>query len=269
MSETTFLTELRCAEAIAREAGKRIELGRAHGFIIDHKGTNDLVTNVDREVETFLREQLRELFPEDELLGEEYGAEEGEGEANRRRWLIDPIDGTTNFSKGIPVYCVSIALRSKGQPVVGVIYDPTRDELFSARRGGGAHLNGAPMQVSDEESLGHAVVITGFPPVKTGDGFEKIVQRFGHMARASRGVRRFGSAALDMAYVAAGRIDASWEFNLNPWDTAAGHLLVQEAGGRVSDVNGEHFTPFGESVVASNGRFHDSIIKTFCEAGIA
>jgi myo-inositol-1(or 4)-monophosphatase len=245
---------LRCAEALARAAGQRIELGRRAGFTIDYKGRNDLVTNVDREVEQFIRSELGKLFPEDSILGEEFG--EDAHQNKDRVWMIDPIDGTTNFSQGIPIYCVSIALQEHGETVVGVIYDPTRDELFSAQQGVGTHLNGVPLAVSTQDDLARAVLATGFPPLKEGDTFKTIVERMGNIVSASRGMRRLGSAALDLAYVAAGRLDGFWEYNLNPWDTAAGYLLVQEAGGKVSDDVGEHFTPYSRSVVATNALIH-------------
>ncbi len=254
----THAVALRCAEALAREAGRRIEMGRQAGFTIKLKGRNDLVTNVDREVETFIRGELATLFPEDSILGEEFGKEAHENKA--RVWMIDPIDGTTNFSQGIPIYCVSIALQEDGKTVVGVIYDPTRDELFSARLGQGARLNGAPMEISDQPELAQAVLATGFPPLKEGDTFRTIVERMGNIVSASRGMRRLGSAALDLAYVAAGRLDGFWEYNLNPWDTAAGYLLVQEAGGKVSTDVGDTFTPYERSVVATNGHIHAAML---------
>lgn len=249
---------LRVAQALAHEAGKRILLERQQGFEITYKGHNDLVTTVDRSIETFLREQLRTIFPDDALHGEEYGAQRLEGA--RRVWLIDPIDGTTNFSRGIPVFCVSIALQEDGQTVVGAIYDPTRDELFSAQRGQGAWLNGKPMQVSGIQELKQAVVVTGFPPLKEGDSFKDIVRRLGNVVSATGGLRRFGSAALDLASVAAGRLDAYWEFGLNPWDTAAGYLMVQEAGGVVTDLHGQTFDAHNASVVATNAHLHEGML---------
>ncbi len=265
-SPSRYALELRCAEALAREAGQRIEIERREGFRVDTKGHNDLVTDVDRSIEQFLRAQLATLFPNDGIHGEEYGAEES---PPARQWLIDPIDGTTNFSQGIPIYCVSIALQLDDETIVGAIYDPTRDELFSAAKGDGARLDGAPMTPSDETDLDDAVIVTGFPPIKEDDTFEKIMWRFGHMARASRGIRRLGSAALDLAYVAAGRIDGFWEYNLHSWDTAAGYLLVQEAGGRVTDALGGHYTAHEASVVATNGAIHDAILQTLADAKIS
>ena len=259
----TYTLEHRCAQALARAAGKRILIERARGVEIDYKGTNDLVTNVDRSVERFIREQLRDMFPDDGINGEEYGKRDVA--SNGRLWLVDPIDGTTNFSKGIPVFCVSIALQVDKQTVVGAIYDPNRQELFSAQRGHGAWLNGRPMKVSQEAQLKQAVVITGFPPRREGDDIDAITARLARVVMASRGLRRMGSAALDLANVAAGRFDAYWEFNLNPWDTAAGYLMVQEAGGRVTDADGERFDARNPSVVATNALIHDDL-RAFVKA---
>ena len=253
----TYTLEHRCAQALAREAGKRILIERSKGVEINYKGANDLVTNVDRSIERFIRGQLRDMFPEDGINGEEYGRRDVN--PNGRLWLVDPIDGTTNFSKGIPVFCVSIALQVNKRTVVGAIYDPNRRELFSAQLGHGAWLNGHPMKVSEEPDLKQAVVITGFPPRRDGDDIEAITARLARVVMASRGLRRMGSAALDLANVAAGRFDAYWEFSLNPWDTAAGYLMVQEAGGQVTDAQGDEFDSRNPSVVATNGLIHDAL----------
>ena len=254
-----YATALRVAQALAIEAGQRMQRERARGFEISLKGRNDLVTTVDRSVEAFLRQELAAIFPQDALHGEEYGDQAQDGAS--RVWLIDPIDGTTNFSRGIPVYCVSIALQEHGQTVVGVIYDPNRQELFSAQRGQGAWLNGEPMQVSAEQQLGQSIVVTGFPPLKEGERVDAIIARLGAVASATGGLRRFGSAALDLASVAAGRLDAYWEFGLSPWDTAAGYLMVQEAGGQVSDAQGQPFDARRASVVATNGHLHEGMLS--------
>ncbi len=260
--DTNYALELRCAEALARDAGHLMLRRRTAGFKVDYKGANDLVTDVDRAVEAFLRDELRTLFPDDGLNGEEFGA----SGSTARRWLIDPIDGTTNFSLGLPNYCVSIALQVDGQSVVGVVYEPNRDELFSARLGGGAHLNGEPIGVSARDELAQATLVTGFPPLKQGDDFESILRRLMHVMGGARGVRRLGSAAIDLAYVAAGRIDGYWEFNLKPWDTAAGYLLVHEAGGRTSDIHGNIFTAHEPSVVATNGLLHEHVLERLTSA---
>jgi len=258
MSTSEYLVELRCAEALAREAGKRVEEGARAGFTIDYKGRNDLVTNVDRSTEEFIRAQLRAMFPSDGIHGEEFGEEDGK--QPERQWLVDPIDGTTNFSHRIPIYCISIALQVNKKSVAAVIYDPTRDELFSARVGGGAYLNGVPMRVSDQDTMHRAVCVTGFPPLKSGDTFETITAKLVQMLGSVRGIRRFGSAALDLANVAAGRVDGFWEYGLNPWDTAAGYLLVQEAGGNVTTEAGEEFSAHERSVVATNGHLHQRVL---------
>ena len=262
----------RCAEALARAAGQRIERGRRAGFKVDYKGRNDPVTEIDRDVERFLRGELSELFPEDAILGEEFGGQQGDPPGSkrpRRLWLIDPIDGTTNFSQGVPIYCVSMALYEKDQAIVAAIYDPTRDELFSAQRGRGATLNGVAMKVSARDELSRAVLATGFPPLKQGDSYERVVERLGRIISVARGVRRFGSAALDMAYVAAGRLDGFWEYHLHPWDTAAGALLIEEAGGRVTTEDGSPHSPYAQSTVATNLHIHGQMIEALARHDIA
>jgi myo-inositol-1(or 4)-monophosphatase len=260
---THYTIELRCAEALARLAGRHILRERERGFVTHVKGRNDLVTDVDRSVERLIRDELAQLFPDDVIFGEEFGGGQKEG---RRRWLVDPIDGTTNFAQGIPIYCVSIALQVDGASVVGAIYDPTRDELFSAVRGRGAWLDGRPMRVSTEPNLSNTIAVTGFPPVKEGTSFDQLVVRLGHMIRATRAVRRFGSAALDLAYVACGRTDVFWEFRLSPWDTAAGYLMVEEAGGAVSDADGAAYNVHASGIIATNGAVHADALRVLQEA---
>jgi len=225
-----FSTEQRVVEAIAREAGQIMLAERARGFEVDYKAAHDVVTRVDRLVEDHIRAELSRIFPDDEFNGEERGVS-GVGE---RVWFVDPIDGTLNFTKGIPVFCVSIGLAVRGELVVGVIFDPNRNELFSAQRGCGARLDGVKITTSLATDLSDSVLATGFPPPKP-DGDVDNVPHFVRAVSQSRNVRRLGSAAIDLAYVACGRLDGFWEFNLSPWDTAAGFLLVEEAGGRVSN----------------------------------
>lgn len=253
-----YLNELRIAEALARAAGKQMARERREGFSVDRKGTNDLVTDIDVSIETFLQNELRQAFPDDTVVGEELDTVEGDAD-HPRTWLIDPIDGTLNFSRDIPMYCVSIALQHRGESVVGVIYDPRRDELFSARTGHGAHLDGRPLEVSDTDTLADALLVTGFPR-SLDEVEEDNVMNFARLTRASRGVRRLGSAALDLAYVAAGRLDGFWEYYLKPWDTAAGYLLVREAGGGVTAIGGEHYDADQDTVLATNGHLHDDIV---------
>jgi myo-inositol-1(or 4)-monophosphatase len=256
MSE--LLTEQRCAEALARQAGKMMLRGSRGGFSVDVKDENDVVTNIDREIETFITAELRQMFPDDEILGEEFGGEKAQ--SDKRHWLIDPIDGTLNFSYGVPLSCVSIALQDEGVSKVGVIYDPYRDELFSARSGAGATLDGVKMQVSPKPTLDNAVLVTGFRPTPSASTTDNLAN-FVAVTKRSRGVRRLGSAALDLAYVAAGRMDGFWEFGLNPWDTGAGYLLVKEAGGRVTDVREGPYSGFEPSILATNGKIHDELIE--------
>lgn len=253
-----YLVEQRCAEALARQAGKMMLRASRGEFEVMAKNTNDVVTEVDRAIEVFITGELRRLFGRDEILGEEFGGTRGASE--HRRWLVDPIDGTLNFSRGVPMSCVSIALQDAGESKVGVIYDPFRDELFSAHRDQGARLNDRPMTISRHDTLDDAVLVTGFMP-STPDELTDNLQNFVNVSKRSRAVRRLGSAALDLAYVAAGRLDGFWEFGLNPWDTAAGYLLVQEAGGQVSDHTGKPYSAFEPSILATNAFIHDSLVE--------
>lgn len=251
----SFALERRCAEAVAREAGHLLLEERRRGFEVEYKAPNDVVTRVDRWVERHVVAALKSLFPQDRFHGEEYG-EDGEGE---RVWLIDPIDGTLNFARGIPMYVVSIALQVDGESVVGVIYDPNRDELFSAAIGDGLNLNGKAVGVSAIKEMSEAVLATGFPPPRGRDDVDNIPY-FADLARKTRNIRRLGSAALDLAYVSVGRLDGFWEFNLSPWDTAAGYLLVAEGGGKVTNERGAGYTGWQTGIVATNGSIHDSVL---------
>lgn len=261
-----FLRERRCAEAVARAAGHRVVRERRSGFSVEMKAENDPVTEIDISIEEFVHDELRAMFPSDTIVGEELGEDAGSRTARdaQRVWYIDPIDGTSNFSRDLPMFCVSVALQADGESVVGTIYDPRRDELFSARRGGGAHLDGAPISVSDTAELGDTLLVTGFPR-SLEDAEEDNLLNFARLTRASSGVRRLGSAALDLAYVACGRLDGFWEYYLSPWDTAAGYLLVEEAGGRVTDVTGGAYTAHESSVLATNNRIHTEIIDRLSE----
>ena len=259
---STLLVEQRCAEALARDAGRRLLAGQREGFDIDHKGKNDLVTDIDRQTERFITSELAEMFPDDMILGEEFGEQHDDtvtAETGGRQWFVDPIDGTLNYSHGIPVSCVSIGFQIDGVSQVGVIYDPHQDEMFSARRDAGATLNGRPMQVSGESKIANSLLVTGFPP-SANEELEANLLNFAELTRRSRGIRRLGSAALDLAYTAAGRLDGFWEYGLNPWDTAAGYLLVEEAGGRVTKIDGEPFDIHSPGILATNGRIHDEIV---------
>ncbi len=255
------------AAEIAREAGARLREFFAEGVETEYKGDVDVVTVADRTVEKLIRTRLGEVFPEHGVYGEEGTRERMEGEF---RWYVDPLDGTTNFAHGFPQFCVSMGLEQRetglapeedGTLRAAVIYDPLRDELFTAERGLGATLNGKAIRVSKIGELAEALVATGFPSRKRHQSPN--IHFYHEFTLRSHGVRRAGSAALDLAYVAAGRLDAFWEFNLNPWDTAAGILLVEEAGGRVSDFAGGAFRLDSREVLASNGLIHDELVGLF------
>ena len=255
---TGYLPEV---EAIAREAGALLMTHFTRRTTFEYKGEVDLVTEADRGSEKLITERLRARWPEHDLVGEE-GARSETGADYR--WYVDPLDGTTNFAHGYPVFCVAIALVHKdGQLEVGVLYDPTRDEMFSAERGHGATLNGKPIRVSTMRRLAESLLATGFPSQKRHSNPN--IHFYQQITLRSHGVRRAGSAALDLANVACGRYDGFWEFNLNPWDTAAGALLVQEAGGRVTRFDGSPFRLDSREVLASNGLIHQELMANFKE----
>jgi myo-inositol-1(or 4)-monophosphatase len=226
---------------------------------VSKKGAIDLVTDVDLRVEEMFRGLIAERFPDHAILAEERAGTELVPPGARYRWIFDPIDGTTNFAHGLPIFCATVALEIDGRVELGAVYDPTRRELFTAERGGGAFLNGAPLRVSEADCLLDALLCTGFP-YDVHETLDEVVGLFGRFVARARGVRRLGSAALDLCYVAAGRLDGFWEQRLHPWDVAAGVLLVEEAGGRVTDFAGGPFRLDGGEVVASNGRIHDEMV---------
>jgi myo-inositol-1(or 4)-monophosphatase len=242
------ISELRAtAEEGARLAG-RILAERFHqARTIEFKGGIDLVTDADRASEAALLAFLRERHPEHAFLAEESGASAGSG----IRWVVDPLDGTTNYAHQVPHFCVSVGAESGGVILAGAIYDPVRSELFSAAKGQGATLNGAPIRASDTANLHRALLCTGFP-YDVREKPEAPVGLFRRIITRVQGVRRMGSAALDLAYVAAGRYDAYWEFGLKPWDVAAGALIVWEAGGVLCNIDGTPYTPFSGDILASN-----------------
>lgn len=238
------------------EAG-RIQLSYFRsGVRVDKKGTIDIVTEADLAVERMFRALIARRFPGHAVVAEEMG--QGGAEGATHEWVFDPIDGTTNFAHGIPFFCASLALEIDGEAVVAAIYDPTRRELYTAERGVGAWLNGEPLRVSGTAALIDSVVCTGFPYSVLEERAEPVAL-FGRFLGVSRAVRRFGSAALDLAYVAAGRLDGFYETSLNRWDIAAGALLVAEAGGRVSAYAGGSFDSRTGEILASNGRVHDAM----------
>jgi len=248
--------------AIAREAGALLMQYFHQGLKIEYKGEADLVTAADRASEVLIRERIKKQFPSHDVLGEEQGLSDLGSEY---RWYVDPLDGTTNFAHGYPVFCVSIAVenRTLGARVAAVVYDPTRDELFTAERGRGAQLNGKPIRVSKATQLKECLVATGFPSHKRHKNPN--IFFYHQITLRTHGVRRAGSAALDLCDVACGRFDGFWEFNLNPWDTAAGVLIVEEAGGKVTRFDGAPFQIDSRETLASNGLVHDALLHEFQE----
>jgi len=248
-------------EAVVR-AGD-IQMSKFGGdFRVDKKGAIDLVTDVDVEVERIFRAMVSERFPTHQVLAEEMGgtADVPAGPC----WVFDPIDGTTNFAHGLPIFCASVALEIGGVAEVAAVYDPNRRELFTAERGGGAKLNGRPIQVSATNRLVDAMLVTGFP-YDVHSRIEEIVGLFGRFVGRARAVRRLGSAAIDLCYIAAGRMDGFWERDLKPWDIAGGALIVSEAGGRVTNMNGQPFASRGRDVLATNGRLHDDMLTVIAD----
>jgi len=246
--------------AIAREAGALLMQYFDQHIKIEYKGEADLVTIADRKSEALIRERIRARWPDHDVLGEEEGLRDTGSEY---RWYVDPLDGTTNFAHGFPVFCVSMGLEHRGNMIAGLCFDPTRDEMFSAERGKGALLNDRPIQVSKVSRLAESLVATGFPSHKRHKNPN--IFFYHQITLHTHGVRRAGSAALDLCSVACGRFDGFWEFNLNPWDTAAGVLVLEEAGGRVSDFHGGPFQLNSRETLASNGLIHDALLHEFAE----
>ena len=224
---------------------------------VDKKGAIDLVTEVDLAVEREFRELIAERFPDHHVLAEEMGGSAAVPAGPC--WVFDPIDGTTNYAHGLPIFCSSLALEIDGVPEVAAVYDPTRRELFTAERGAGAFLNGQPLRVSQADQLIDAMLVTGFP-YDVHARVNEIVGLFGAFVAHARAVRRLGSAALDLCYVAAGRMDGFWESDLKAWDIAGGALIVAEAGGRVTGMDGSAFASRAGHVLASNGRLHEAML---------
>ena len=253
-SNQDFLTPM---QQLAREAGALL-LSFFGKVSVEYKGDVDLVTQADRASEKMLVERILKHWPDHDLLGEEGSRRETGSDF---RWYVDPLDGTTNFAHGYPVFCVSMALEYKGERIAGVVYDPTRDEMFAAEKGGGAQLNGRPARVSATRRLAECLVATGFPSHKRHKNPN--INFYHQITLRTHGVRRAGSAALDLCYTACGRFDAFWEFNLNPWDTAAGVLLVEEAGGTVTNFRGGPFNLDSREVLASNALVQGELLQEF------
>jgi len=241
----------------AREAGRVLADRFGRNVKISNKSEIDLVTESDLASEKVIIDRIRTHYPRHSILAEESGASNPDDRESGWRWIIDPLDGTTNYAHGYPCFCVSIALAYQGRMEIGVVYDPIRDEMFAAERGQGASLNSRRINVSGTMNLSAALLCTGFPyDVRERNEFAR---HFANFIMKAQGVRRDGAAALDLAYVAAGRFDGFWEEGLKPWDVAAGALIIEEAGGRVSKYRGEPLDIYSPPIVASNGLIHDQM----------
>ncbi|MCK5237670.1 MAG: inositol monophosphatase [Deltaproteobacteria bacterium] len=245
------------AVKVAKEAGELLRQGLSKTREIEYKGEVDLVTDMDRRAEELICGALMKAFPTHGII-----SEEGHNEkiTNKTKWIVDPLDGTTNYAHGFPFFCVSIALEFEGELEVGVVYDPMRDELFTAERGKGAKLNGVSISVSSTDELTRSLLATGFPyDIRT--SAENNITNFSNFAVRAQAIRRAGAAALDLCYLASSRFDGFWELKLKPWDLAAGVLILKEAGGRVSDLAGNEFSIYDGDVLASNGAIHGQMME--------
>jgi myo-inositol-1(or 4)-monophosphatase len=254
MSEQT--TPLQVAIAAAQAAGRQLRRGYGRAREVSHKGLVDLVTEWDRRSEETILRTIRETFPTHAILAEESGASRRE---SSHRWIVDPLDGTTNFAHAYPMFGVSIAYERDGQLEACVVLDPLRQELFAAERGRGATLNGRPIQVSTATELIASLLETGFPYPRDRMGIA--LAQLDHMAFLAQGIRRAGAAALALAYVAAGRLDGFWEATLHPWDHAAGALLIREAGGLATQIDGSPYQVECNNLAASNGRIQEQLVE--------
>jgi myo-inositol-1(or 4)-monophosphatase len=247
-------------QSIAREAGSLLMSYFDRQIKIEYKGDADLVTEADRKSEALILERIRAQFPSHDVMGEEGTRIES---GSDYKWYVDPLDGTTNFAHGYPVFCVSLGVRFRGKSAAGVVYDPTRDEMFAAEASKGATLNDKPIHVSTTSRLADSLIGTGFPSHKRHKNPN--IHFYHQITLRSHGVRRAGSAALDLCNVACGRFDGFWEFNLNPWDTAAGVVIAEEAGARITDFSGGPFQLDSRETLASNGLVHDELLHEFQE----
>jgi len=246
------------AVEIASEAGALLAELSKQPREISYKRKSDIVTDADRRSEAMITERIRGHFPDHAIVAEEGGGKETSSDYC---WYVDPLDGTTNYAHGFPVYCVTLALAYRDEVIAGVVYDPNREEMFAAERGAGATLNGQRIHVSQTSDLAESLLGTGFPPFASNHDLN--LQFFFKLTHLSHGIRRAGAAALDLCSVAAGRYEGFWELKLNPWDKAAGSLLVTEAGGRVTDLTGGAFSLHRDEIFASNGLIHETMLEVF------
>lgn len=249
-------------EALARQAGEILRLGYGLHHQVEHKGIIDLVTEVDHRSEEFLLGEIHRNYPDHRVIAEESGGLAGE---DCCLWYVDPLDGTVNYAHGVPIFTVSIAYQEGDEILMGVVYDPMQDECYSAGKGAGAWLNGLPIQVSTVSELEQSLLVTGFPyDIRTNP--VNNLDHFAHFSMLSQGVRRLGSAALDLCYVAVGRFEGFWEIRLNSWDVAAGALIVQEAGGIVTNIlGGRDYLSRPQSIIAANPKIHQAILGILSE----
>ena len=227
------------------------------GVRVEKKGAIDLVTEVDLEVENMFRAMIAERFPDHDVLAEELG---GGTSGARHRWVFDPLDGTTNFAHGVPIFCASLALEVDGEAIVAAVYDPNREELFTAEAGVGSWMNGQRLKVSANDSVLESMLVTGFP-YNIQQNTDEFVKVFAQVLKHARAVRRLGSAAIDLCWVAAGRMDGFWEASLKAWDMRAGALILEEAGGKVTGMAGEQWDPYEGHILATNGLIHDELLR--------
>lgn len=244
----------------AKEAGKFLKknLGKVRQIDLKSGQERNLVTEIDKKSEELIVNIIKKHYPNHDILAEESGSKHGS--KSDYKWIIDPLDGTTNFTHGLPIFCVSIGLERKGEIILGAIYDPNFDELFTAEKGRGAFLNGRRLRVSTTKELKSSLLVTGFP-YNINENPDHCIEHFVNFLLNAQAIRRMGSAALDLAYVAAGRYDGFWEVNLNPWDMAAGVLLVKEAGGEITNFTGTDIDIYGKQIVASNKSIHKEMLE--------
>ncbi|HSE43146.1 MAG TPA: inositol monophosphatase family protein [Acidobacteriota bacterium] len=250
-------------KSLILEAGSRMkkQFGKVKTIQIKEGATTNLVTNVDKDIEDFIKNRIRKKFPQDSILAEESDAEQHQ---SQRKWIIDPLDGTTNFAHSLPIFCISIAIEETGVVTAGAVYNPIANEFFFTRRGKGAFLNGKKVEVSKVKKLNKALLVTGFPyTVHTNP--EHSLPYFNELIVHAQGIRRLGSAALDLCYVAMGRFDGFFEVYLNPWDTAAGMLMLLEAGGMITDFSGKPYSIYQRQLAASNGFIQDEMLAVIKE----
>ncbi|MBM4160759.1 MAG: inositol monophosphatase [Ignavibacteria bacterium] len=250
---------IQLAIEVALEAGEFLKksVGKIQHIEQKYGQERNLVTEIDRESEQIIIRRIKKRYPDHDFLAEESGSHEKKSDY---RWVIDPLDGTLNFMHGMPIFCVSIGLEVKGEPVLGVVYDPNLNELFTAEQGKGAFLNKKPIRVSSTSTLIESMLVTGFP-YTIRENPDNAVQHFVNFLMEAQAVRRLGSAALDICYVAAGRFDGFWEVSLSPWDVTAGFVIVREAGGTYTDFHGHPSTISTKRVLVSNGLIHEAMVE--------